>query len=151
MKKRQGVAPSAVLILLLSVGVVLLAGCTHRASPSPQTSGSSTSQSALTTDPKAQSVQAVGNKTALCHFVSRLDSAVNTANTSDEALAAVSPFVAQFDTAVNEAPSDIRPSVEDVVAALRQAVEAGTFDTADASASATGSSAYKLDAYCGIK
>ena len=142
MNARQKLSRFAIPMLLAGVALLLLAGCTHTINNSSQISGSRTARSTQT---------ATGDKAALCRFMSGLDSAVNRANTSAEALAAVAPFATQFDTAVNEAPSEIRPSVEKVTAALRQALNAHTFNTADASSEATGASAYKLDAYCGLK
>jgi hypothetical protein len=151
MKKQHiGISKVVLVSLLLVTFGPLLASCAHTADHTSKTSGPGAARPVQTPSDRTQAAQSTSNKVALCRFVSNLDSAVNTANTSNEALAAVKPFVAQFDTAVNESPPDIKPVVRNVVVALRQAVSAGTFDASTASAP-TGASAYKLDAYCGIK
>lgn len=156
-KWRRGAYCTA--LVSLATVALLLMGCTHtdsrnaRIPSSSQSSGpSQTPKSSPASGSSASlSLQGTRSKKALCQFVSSLDSAVNKANTSSEALVAITPFATQFDAVVSEAPLEIRPNVEKVVEALRQALEAGSFDTVDASSAATGSSAYKLDAYCGIK
>jgi hypothetical protein len=91
----------------------------------------------------------VGNKPALCMFVSDIDSAANTATSPSQDLAVLRSFQPRFAQALNDAPSEVRSEVKTLVDASRSAIDTG--NPSVASTDAVVNAGYQLDVYCGIR
>lgn len=93
-----------------------------------------------------------GNKAALCKFESDIDTAGKSVTTPEQSLAVLKSFEPRFNEALADASPSIRPEVQTLVDAARQAIRANDVNVASPESvqNQIGTASVQLDSYCGI-
>ena len=91
-----------------------------------------------------------GDKAVVCRLDTDIDAAGKSAQTPTQTLAVLRSFQPRFAQALAHAPASIKPALQTMVDASRQAVRANSISAVSSSLDAIGNAGDQLDTYCGI-